>query len=187
MNKLIIGKKLVELETDIVYQAIEISYYGKLYIENLLPNDYIVQKNNSKIIIIKFNKREEILSELFNYNGYCNISYAYLVDKDLNKHELSISKPAKTIWRTLAFNWDISTTKYEDMKNVGANNYTNTLKHKAEIDPDTGVVTQTKETGRKVSNLSQKDINLTTLEGLGISSRKTKKATKTRQKIKKGY
>ena len=58
MNKLIIGKKLVELETDIVYQAIEISYYGKLYIENLLPNDYIVQKNNSKIIIVKFNKRE---------------------------------------------------------------------------------------------------------------------------------
>ena len=49
MNKIIINNKNVEIETDIVYKAIELYYDGELYIENLLPSDYIVQKVNNKI------------------------------------------------------------------------------------------------------------------------------------------
>ena len=187
VNKLIIGEKLVEVETEVLYSAIEIHYYGKLFIENLLPNDYIVRKGNSKIIIVKFNKRDEILTELFNYNGYCNISYAFLVDAELKKHELIINKPAKTTYGTLSSNWESLTTDYDDMKNKGLNNYVNTLEQRSVTDPDTKQVTYTKETSKKVSNLSQKDINLTTLESLGVKTKEIKKATKTRQKIKRGY
>ena len=68
MNKLIINKKLVELKTDIEYQAIELHYNGKLFIENLLPQDYIVSKNNSKIIVIKFN----IISYLTQDHNFIN-------------------------------------------------------------------------------------------------------------------
>ena len=53
MDKIIIGKHLVEIETDIKYKAIQLSYYGQTFIENILPDDYIVMKDNGKIIIIK--------------------------------------------------------------------------------------------------------------------------------------
>ena len=187
MNKLIINQRLVELETDIEYKAVELHYNGKLYIENLLPQDYIVQKGNSKIIIVKFNKREEILSQLFNYNGYCNISFGFLVDKDLQKHNLTIESPSVITWNTLKTNWEDITTKWEDLGNSKSNNYVNSVKFKSVTDPDTGVVTNTKETSRRLSKLSNKDIGLTRLSDFDIDTNKTKKSLKKGQQIKRGY
>ena len=186
INKLIINRKLVELETDIEYQAIELHYNGKLYIENLLPQDYIVRKNNSKIIIVKFNKREEILSELFNYNGYCNITYGFLVDKDLQKHNLDIDKPSVNTWNTDKTEWEVDTSNWEDGID-SSNNYVNAVKFKSVTDPETGVVTNTKETSKTLSKLSNKDIGLTRLSDFDIDTNKTKKTLKKGQQIKRGY
>ena len=52
MNKLLINEKSVEINTDIVYRGIELRYKGELYINNKLPDDFIIQKGNKKIIII---------------------------------------------------------------------------------------------------------------------------------------
>tara|TARA_R110002153_G_scaffold52621_1_gene147429 strand:+ start:172 stop:735 length:564 start_codon:yes stop_codon:yes gene_type:complete len=187
MNKLIINQKLVELKTDIEYKAIELHYNGKLYIENLLPQDYIVSKNNSKIIIVKFNKREEILTELFNYNGYCNITYGYLVDKDLQKHNLNIDKLKSETWNTLTSNWVKNVTNWEDMETSISNRYSNNFKVTSKTDPDTNVVTTTRETFQTSSNLEYRDVGLTRLSDFDIDTNKTKKSLKKGQQIKRGY
>tara|TARA_R110002096_G_scaffold116756_2_gene253000 strand:+ start:132 stop:695 length:564 start_codon:yes stop_codon:yes gene_type:complete len=187
MNKLIINQRLVELETDIEYKAIELHYNGKLYIENLLPQDYIVSKNNSKIIIVKFNKREEILTELFNYNGYCKIIRGFLVDKDLQKHNLTIETPTNITWHSLKSNWEKITTNWESMGTSISNKYSNNFKITSKTDPDTNVVTTTRETFQTSSNLEYRDVGLTRLSDFDIDTNKTKKSLKKGQQIKKGY
>ena len=198
MNKIIINNKNVEIETDIVYKAIELYYDGELYIENLLPSDYIVQKGNIQIIIIRFNRNDEILKELFNYDGYCNIFSAYLIDQENLQVPLIIEKPAALTWEKMGtrkntsneerkVDWEYMTTSYNDMDNTGRNDYIKSFKFKRTIDDEGRTKTGTKELSRKLSLKNKKDINLTTLESLGVKTKEIKKATKTRQKIKRGY
>ena len=198
MNKIIINNKNVEIETDIVYKAIELYYDGELYIENLLPSDYIVQKGDRQIIIIRFNRNDEILKELFNYDGYCNIFSAYLIDQENLQVPLIIEKPAALTWEKMGtrkntsneerkVDWEYMTTSYNDMDNTGRNDYINSFKFKRTIDDEGRTKTGTKELSRKLSLKNKKDINLTTLESLGVKTKEIKKATKTRQKIKRGY
>ena len=198
MNKIIINNKNVEIETDIVYKAIELYYDGELYIENLLPSDYIVQKGDRQIIIIRFNRNDEILKELFNYDGYCNIFSAYLIDQENLQVPLIIEKPAALTWEKMGtrkntsneerkVDWEYMTTSYNDMDNTGRNDYINSFKFKRTIDDEGRTKTGTKELSRKLSLKNKKDINLTTLESLGVKTKEIKKATKTRQKFKRGY
>ena len=198
MNKIIINNKNVEIETDIVYKAIELYYDGELYIENLLPSDYIVQKGNRQIIIIRFNRNDEILKELFNYDGYCNIFSAYLIDQENLQVPLIIEKPAALTWEKMGtrknssneerkVDWEYMTTSYNDMDNTGRNDYIKSFKFKRTVDDEGRTKTGTKELSRKLSLKNKKDINLTTLESLGVKTKEIKKATKTRQKIKRGY
>tara|TARA_R100001594_G_scaffold8569_3_gene21940 strand:+ start:3965 stop:4561 length:597 start_codon:yes stop_codon:yes gene_type:complete len=198
MNKIIINNKNVKIETDIVYKAIELYYDGELYIENLLPSDYIVQKGDRQIIIIRFNRNDEILKELFNYDGYCNIFSAYLIDQENLQVPLIIEKPAALTWEKMGtrknssneerkVDWEYMTTSYNDMDNTGRNDYIKSFKFKRTVDDEGRTKTGTKELSRKLSLKNKKDINLTTLESLGVKTKEIKKATKTRQKIKRGY
>jgi hypothetical protein len=198
MNKIIINNNNVEIETDIVYKAIDLYYDGELYIENLLPSDYLVQKGNRQIIIIRFNRNDEILKELFNYDGYCNIFSAYLIDQENLQVPLIIEKPAALTWEKMGtrknssneerkVDWEYMTTSYNDMDNTGRNDYIKSFKFKRTVDDEGRTKTGTKELSRKLSLKNKKDINLTTLESLGVKTKEIKKATKTRQKIKRGY
>ena len=198
MNKIIINNKNVKIETDIVYKAIELYYDGELYIENLLPSDYIVQKGDRQIIIIRFNRNDEILKELFNYDGYCNIFSAYLIDQENLQVPLIIEKPAALTWEKMGtrknssneerkVDWEYMTTSYNDMDNTGRNDYIKSFKFKRTVDDEGRTKTGTKELSRKLSLKNKKDINLTTLKSLGVNTKEIKKATKTRQKIKRGY
>ena len=189
MNKLLIKEKSVEINTDIVYQGIEIRYKGELYINNKLPNDFIVQKGNNKIIIIRFSTNDEIIEELFEYNGNCNIYYAKMVDKDLNEYDLITKKPALQTWSALGtkrlddnstskYLWESLTTNYDDLYFNGNNSYAKTLKQVSKIDNEANTITTTKETSRKLSYLGKKDTNLTTLSKIGNNKQK---------RIKRGY
>ena len=189
MNKLLIKEKSVEINTDIVYQGIEIRYKGELYINNKLPNDFIVQKGNNKIIIIRFSTNDEIIEELFEYNGNCNIYYAKMVDKDLNEYDLITKKPALQTWSALGtkrlddnstskYLWESLTTNYDDLYFNGNNSYAKTLKQVSKIDNEANKITTTKETSRKLSYLGKKDTNLTTLPKIGNNKQK---------RIKRGY
>ena len=189
INKLIIEKKLVRIETDIVYKAIEIRYKADLYIENLLPDNYIVGKKNGKVLIIRFNLEDEIPKELFNYNGYCNIYYAFLIDQDLQKHELIIKRPALTTWNTMNKKndldgtsktqvWESLTTDYELMESNLRNDYVKTRKIFRDYDAEAKTYIQRYETTLKPSKLTKKDKNLTTLKKLQSQARETDKRPK---------
>ena len=92
MNEININEQLVTIDTEIPYKAIELLYYGELYIDNVMPNDYIVQKGNGRIIIIRFNTNEDIVTDLFKYDGSCSIYEGYLLDQDKTKHQLNIKR-----------------------------------------------------------------------------------------------
>ena len=51
-SKLIISDNKVQINTDIVYSAIELFYNGDIRIKSLLPNDYLVKSGKNKILII---------------------------------------------------------------------------------------------------------------------------------------
>ena len=91
MNDININEELVTIDTEIPYKAIELLYYGELYIENIMTNDYIVQKGNGKILILRFNTNKEIVTDLFKYDGFCSIYEGFLIDQDKLKHQLQSS------------------------------------------------------------------------------------------------
>ena len=199
INKLIIGSKIVELETDVIYQAIELKYSGNLYINNLLPDDYIVNKGNGKVIIVRFNRKDEIIKELFEYDGYCNIYYGFLIDKELQKHKLIISKPSVVTWNSMNKKnyidgtskttlWESLTTDYELMENNFRNDYVKSVLNTICIDPDTNVKTPFSFQLQKPSNRAKRDRNLSTIEKLSkVTGETIKKPKKTRKTIRSTY
>ena len=193
INKLIIGSKIVELETDVIYQAIELKYSGNLYINNLLPDDYIVNKGNGKVIIVRFNRRDEIIKELFEYDGYCNIYYGYLIDKELQKHKLIISKPSVVTWNSMNKKnyidgtskttlWESLTTDYDLMENSNRNDIVKSKLKTIHFDPNTKAKTDTTLQRQSLSKRAKRDTNLSTIEKLqkviGEKPKPTKKAKK---------
>ena len=132
MSELRIRENTVELDTDVVFSAIELKYNGTLQIENLLPPHFLIKKANNKILILRFGTDAEIPAVLFKYFGYCNIYYGTLIDKDLNQHQLKIGKLPIVVWNNLKTleesdatankpTWDYLTTDYEVMKNTLSN------------------------------------------------------------------
>lgn len=198
-HKLIIGQKKVELETELVYQGIELKYNGDLYINNLLPDDYIVTKGNKKIIIVRFNKRDEILKNLFEYDGYCNIYYGYLVDKDLKKHELIISKPNIVTWnsmnkKTLSDGttkkslWESLTTDYELMVNTYRNDYIEVFKTAMTANNKENRKIETKTRIKLISKRKKRDKNLSSIEKLQKAiGEESKPITKTKKRVRSTY
>ena len=165
MNKININEQLVAIDTEIPYKAIELLYYGELYIDNVMPNDYIVQKGNGRIIIIRFNTNEDIVTDLFKYDGSCSIYEGYLLDQDKTKHQLNIKKKSLVNFNTMhGQKWEYLTNNFNDIKNNLSNDKVDTLNIRNETDTNTGKNTQVKEIVKKAKQVSKKDKNLTTIE-----------------------
>jgi hypothetical protein len=162
LNKLIINDKIVCLETDVILKAMEISFSGNLYINSLLPNDYLVRKGNGKIIILKFNNSQEQVEDLFEYDGACRIYSAKIVDENLLEHFLDIVQIIVT-WNKMGkgdsnYAWEFLTTDYNKLLNNSRNDYVDRVRYKT----ISGV--KTKYTERKpVSNKYKKDRNISVL------------------------
>ena len=114
-NTINIGKHIVEIDTDIVYKAIEIDYQGNLSISNLLPNDYLVRKGAGKLIILRLNRGDDIYTELFRYYGACLIYGARLVDENNQIQNLTIEKNYIQTWNKLTALWNRCSVNYEDL------------------------------------------------------------------------
>tara|TARA_R100001594_G_scaffold79269_1_gene113917 strand:- start:80 stop:637 length:558 start_codon:yes stop_codon:yes gene_type:complete len=176
MDKIIIGKELVEIETNIEYKAIQIGYYGELYIENIMPNDYIVNKGNGKIIILKFNKKNEIIRSLFNYNGACKIHSAFLIDSENKKIYLEIESPSLKTWDLLNKTKDGSTKHQWDKLSDDYGNMVNTSRNDLIKSRNYGDTTEQVLVPKK---LQKKDKNLTTLESVRDKVKIVKRTAKT--------
>ena len=152
-----IGKNVVSLDTDIVYQAIQIEYIGTINIISLLPNNYILQKGANKIIVVKMERSDTIISDLFEYRGMAMITHCMLVDSDLNKHNLYINKSNLQLWNTLTrvdatennMDWAYFGDKWESIDFDGKNNKKNYLHRKTTFNKETNTYTTTKEIRKK--------------------------------------
>jgi len=165
MNNILINNNNVVIETDIVYQAIEINFIGNLYITNNLPNDYLVKKKNTKILIFRFNNNDNIESDLFSYNGSCNITSAKIVDQNLQVHALNIKKPKLKTWNRLSQRWNGTNINWNKLRSQSRNDYSEIVKYKI-VD---GKKEKTTETQR-IFNYNKKDKNLTILGNLDATN-----------------
>ena len=144
-----IGKNIVSLDTNIIYQGIEIDYIGTINITSLLPNNYIVSYKNNKIIIIKLIKNNENILDLFSYKGLAIISKCTLVTKDLKKHNLFVNKSNIETYDRLNGNWESSTRNYQDLDFDGNNNKKSYVYKRYIKDEDTNTTTQIREIRKK--------------------------------------
>tara|TARA_R100000781_G_scaffold100811_1_gene64302 strand:- start:131 stop:712 length:582 start_codon:yes stop_codon:yes gene_type:complete len=165
MNNLNINEELVSIKTDIIYKAIEINYYGELYINNLMPDSYIVQKNNGKILIFRFNRNDEIIEDLFLYNGTCKIYNAYLLDSENKKHILNVKRLSLLNFNVMYdTNWESLTSNYQEIQSKSRNDIYKGLKYKTLVNSENLSTTKETESVFKISRISKKDKNLTTIE-----------------------
>ena len=96
-----ISEKNVSIETDNTWQGIEIEFSGKIAIQSLLSNDYIVKAGFNKIIIIKMNKTTEPISDLFSYRGRADITKCRIITPELESLYLYVNKHSVQLWNTL--------------------------------------------------------------------------------------
>ena len=144
-----ISKNAVSIETDYIYQGIEIDYIGVLNIETTLPSDYIVSKGNNKIIIIKLQHNNKNIIDLFTYTGKAIISKCVLVTKELESYNLYINNTALELYDALEGNWEDYTRSWKDISFDGNNKKYNYQYRKANYDKDTKTYTTTKEIRNK--------------------------------------
>ncbi|QDP48973.1 MAG: hypothetical protein Unbinned1524contig1003_11 [Prokaryotic dsDNA virus sp.] len=144
-----IDKKIVSIETDYIYQGIEIDYIGVLNIETTLPSDYIVRKGNNKILIIKLQHNNRNIIDLFTYTGKAIISKCVLVTKELESYNLYINNTALELYDALEGNWEDYTRSWQDISFDGNNKKYNYQYRKANYDKDTKTYTTTKEIRNK--------------------------------------
>ena len=144
-----ISKNSVSIETDYIYQGIEIDYIGVLNIESTLPSDYIVRKGNNKILIIKLQNNNRNIIDLFTYTGKAIISKCVLVTKELESYNLYINNTALELYDALEGNWEDYTRSWQDISFDGNNKKYNYQYRKANYDKDTKTYTTTKEIRNK--------------------------------------
>ena len=156
-----IGEKIVSVDTNHNWAAFEIDFSGKMEIESLLPDDYIVKAGRSKIVIVKLNKREESLSELFKYKGATMITRCMLVTPELESIILYINNRSLQLWNTLMKServgsedgvqqdWAYLGENWEDIDFDGNNNKQYYTYRKTVYDKETKKYIKTKELRKK--------------------------------------
>ena len=156
-----IGEKIVSIETDIVYQGLEIDFVGTMNITSLLPDTYIAQAGINKIIVLKMESNDIILTDLFSYRGMAMITRCKLIDANLNSYNLYINKPSLMVWNALRKtvstgltagtqqDWAYLTSNWEDMSFDGNNNKRAYIHRQTSYDKETKTYTTTKEIRKK--------------------------------------
>ena len=155
----------VEIETDINYQAIEISFNGIMDIQPLIGKNYIIKSGYNKIIIAKLNYDYAIVSKIFKYRGIANINSCTLIDKDYNKYNIYVDKSILQIWNRLKGyvvkysesnpdnnvkqDWAYLTRNWEDIEFDGNNNKYSYIHVKTNKNVGTGTHSITREVRKK--------------------------------------
>ena len=186
-NKIIVDNEKVSLETDVKYKAIDIVFENQIGIERLLPVDYLIMKKNvqpssCRVLIIKVNNNEEILSDLFKYKGKPSIVSCTIYDSSTKKHRCSIENINVTTWgniRTEDDWWGTESSYYNDITKNDRNDYYDYYKFRKDTDRITGKKTVVKSKDKRIFNIKHKDKNINILGNLnstnqGLRNKETK-------------
>tara|TARA_R110002020_G_scaffold10775_2_gene40895 strand:- start:902 stop:1372 length:471 start_codon:yes stop_codon:yes gene_type:complete len=144
-----VGKKIVSLDSDVNYQGIQIDYVGSINITSLLPDNYIVSSGNNKIIILKLNQSNDILKDLFSYNGLAMITKCMLVTDTLTSHNLNVNKSNLEKYMRLDGVWETYTRNWEDISFDGNNDKKSYIHKKTTYDNEAKTFTTKKEIRKK--------------------------------------
>ena len=156
MSSLKIYENLIHLETNHNWSALELDINGAFSYNSKLPVDYMIRRNLHKMIILKFNGREESLQDLFQYNGSIVVDVCkvvYKADNGINIENAKIINGKFSNWQDLNYKefpmyenltgnekketWDGLSTKYN--KITRTKNFNPKLTKKVFItDADTG-------------------------------------------------
>ena len=155
-----VGEEIVSIQTSEEWKGLQIQFKGKVEINSVLPQDYIVESGVNKIIIIKFNKRDEVLSDLFKYKGKLNILSCIMVSGDLKQTTIHIDKSSLQLWNTLygsvnkkgetvLKDWAYLGENWEDLDFDGNNNKYSYTYRKQVYDKESKTYTEIKELRKK--------------------------------------
>ena len=155
-----VGEKIVSIQTSEMWRGLQIQFKGKVEINSLLPDDYIVESGVSKIIIAKFNKRDEVLSDLFKYKGELNILSCIMVSDNLKSTNIHIDRSSLQLWNTLygsvnrefkmiLKDWAYLGENWEDLDFDGNNNKYSYTYRKQVYDKESKTYTEIKELRKK--------------------------------------
>ena len=84
--------------------AIDIYYSGKMFAESMLPNDWQLVAKGDRILC--FSLGNSIPELLFEYTGLINIRGATVIDKELNKHPVTIIVEDIDYWENISSKYD---------------------------------------------------------------------------------
>ena len=151
MSKLYKTNNIVKVETDKNWVAIALDINGKYTFDSLLPNDYLMKNNLHKMYIFKFNSRNEVLSDLFNFYGECLIENCVLVYNENNQvqqEKITIINNDRSQWQQMnkdeetdvKMTWDSFTTNYNRILSRSHPLNTNVSMNKNVKDFDTGII-----------------------------------------------
>ena len=96
--------------------AIEIYYEGKMYAESQLPDDWFLMSNQNQIICVSLG--DSIPELVLNYVGLINIRGASVVDRDYNRHYLSVAVEDIDYWENMDVDFDKNTQYWEGLSAV---------------------------------------------------------------------
>ena len=103
------------LDSDIGIMGIELNFKGKAEITPTLPDDWILQGNNNKIIIFTLQNSPIQKTSLFTYTGSVEIRSVIISDKNANKLHCTITK-YKPKWNQEQLGIDIDAQNWDDKK-----------------------------------------------------------------------
>ena len=155
-----VGEEIVSIQTSEEWKGLQIQFQGKVEINSVLPEDYIVESGVNKIIIIKFNKRDEVLSDLFKYKGELNILSCIMVSDNLKSTNIHIDRSSLQLWNTLygsvnrefkmiLKDWAYLGENWEDLDFDGNNNKYSYTYRKQVYDKESKTYTEIKELRKK--------------------------------------
>ena len=155
-----VGEEIVSIQTSEEWKGLQIQFKGKVEINSVLPQDYIVESGVNKIIIAKFNERDEVLSDLFKYKGELNILSCIMVSDNLKSTNIHIDRSSLQLWNKLygsvnreskmiLKDWAYLGENWEDLDFDGNNNKYSYTYRKQVYDKESKTYTEIKELRKK--------------------------------------
>ena len=153
----------VSVDTNLIFNMIEILYVGKINIQSLLPDNYSLKNDllSRKIIINKDYGSTTSQFDLFKYRGKAMIKKCILFDNANRQNNLYVNRSNLELWNTLSKtekvgttdgvvqDWAYLTKNWEDISFDGNNAKRPYIHRKTTYDKDTRTFTTIKEIRKK--------------------------------------
>ena len=118
MNKFSYGGGICNLEGDVV--GLTISYRGALRIKSLVPEGYVIIANDRKILICRYMETENLLTNLFEYDGTLIVDNVRSVGTNGESNQIAVNKNVH-IYSSMRSKYTSLTTKYSDLDKAFTN------------------------------------------------------------------